>query len=1718
MLNPVVGSEPTYNFTDDFTHQNEVNFANKTTRNVVVKLSYTRDEHTDLITAGLWQYKIIYSVDNVPGVDHELELSFNKGELKSVYQAVNKHAITSTNTSDNYYFNIKIKKVLCKLNNSGTWLPVTKNYFITSLPKDIELEYGLEVEQFLDLDNTVHKLKYENELISWDASRGAEEYDLEWVWLDSEDKGFVFDAKNPSAVFKYKEPTRVRIKSTNYRIDQTTYAKGKLYFRMRAVGRYLDNTEKIRNSYWDYKSVVTLQKSYDDVLLEYMNSVQQKFINNSGYPTTPTSPVNLRDDFNDFGMRWMIGDPNVPAESEREVVEAYYKSQSGSYQFFASSFVCHNCNPSNPSNPLVDFNHDMPILIKTIDNSSLYAHVVFNASEWRSIKTIYSNIFVVSYGWYNGTVRSYNYRKADVELMDGSIITGYVLAGPTHEMQGTLYAYNPQLVVDILPASDKNLNWSYASTYAEDGKYKAVMSYYDGGLKSRQSLTNLSSSDFTIVAESFYNFEGVQSASVLPAPISGRNLAYQGKINKESLSGEDFSAKHFDQGTVKQLSTTTGAAKYFSPNNSFVDDPFSSRIPDMEGYAYTQITYMSDGTGRISAQSGIGNEHKIGSGHETKYAYSTPSSTELQMLFGNNVGNASHYKKNMVVDANGQVSISYLDQEGRTIATALAGEGPATLDKLTEPDYLSANNTSTEIEVSLDSNNVVDQERLETRVSHGIANVVPNTIYTFTYDMSAVKNYNETKKIEYTVDENGDQIATEVTEAHCTSCKYELSLFIEDAKGVRVPLTVTSTLSGNSADVPAGPITLYTEKIGAGAVDCSADGTEPTAGKLNFTANLPDVGNYQLVKVFKVAYDMEEDIVAMAQSAGVSSTYLADLTTAKKANINCSLCNTACEDKCVAKAVEKLLENTALTASQRSKLNDYRCKTATELTAIHDGTDLTILASDIPAGLWDQFQTNISTDCSLSSPAVANMISGGLDHECDAKLMQLKSDVSPNGWEYASSATSEFWTGVASLSLPNYAGSHTKAEVLSHWPQVQADADAWIDVLVTKHREYCHYTACANNIAGDAFTMGLSSVKTWDEALTTGVLMPVRASLLGSFFVLFYNANTQSEASIAAGSIVIGSKDPLKDDQNFIAKLKAYTGKTPPSNPLDQTGSTAVEKTGIWEYAYHFYDAAYDASNIGVTNANRSQNRWSLFVGTYNTIRRAHLDGLITSCPYYTDDKAVYTNMSTDKSLVKDNAQNQVANFAGRYSSTQKDECDLKVNEWLNRLTEGCSTVTDNQKVPLKNYLSNFCNVSTVYADPLHVITQEDVTALANAKASNTTFNQTTNPRLFYLQQADNYITNNSEFCHPLSILVTVGLAYEYATENGSTDFVIIEKDEKSLQILKVISDNLLPNPVHINNVEKVISLDGVEGYSGKYAFIQAESGEVFIGTAAPYDVCAFGQFQNNYGNAFLFSIKGAHSPYQTLTALTLPSSIDYSSLEPNLIPLIMTTDNSIYSPNGMFKLYDESEFGSWIHYHCPNVGNCYQASTQSVQGCGDLAYKEVTTKVVKSITSSPFSLPNDLLGLEKKQCLDGLEQEAEYQAQTEYNKVLEDFMSTSLINIHKKCLNNLLEESFSYTYNSREYHYTLYYYDQAGNLVQTVPPAGVDKLSAAFVKATVAAAGNAGKFPADGSANPKHRLLTNYKYNSLNQLVYQRTPDGGESFFYYDYAGRLRFSENAKQ
>jgi RHS repeat-associated protein len=105
------------------------------------------------------------------------------------------------------------------------------------------------------------------------------------------------------------------------------------------------------------------------------------------------------------------------------------------------------------------------------------------------------------------------------------------------------------------------------------------------------------------------------------------------------------------------------------------------------------------------------------------------------------------------------------------------------------------------------------------------------------------------------------------------------------------------------------------------------------------------------------------------------------------------------------------------------------------------------------------------------------------------------------------------------------------------------------------------------------------------------------------------------------------------------------------------------------------------------------------------------------------------------------------------------------------------------------------------------------------------------------------------------------------------------------------------------------------------------------------------------------------------------------------------------------------------------------------------------------------------------------------------------------------------IHESFTVTHTQSEYHFTLYYYDQAGNLLKTVSPAGVQENTDTTWIKSVEAAKVAGTVMV-----PSHTLMTNYRYNTLNQVASQQSPDGGMSNFWYDRLGRLAVSQNRKQ
>ncbi len=145
------------------------------------------------------------------------------------------------------------------------------------------------------------------------------------------------------------------------------------------------------------------------------------------------------------------------------------------------------------------------------------------------------------------------------------------------------------------------------------------------------------------------------------------------------------------------------------------------------------------------------------------------------------------------------------------------------------------------------------------------------------------------------------------------------------------------------------------------------------------------------------------------------------------------------------------------------------------------------------------------------------------------------------------------------------------------------------------------------------------------------------------------------------------------------------------------------------------------------------------------------------------------------------------------------------------------------------------------------------------------------------------------------------------------------------------------------------------------------------------------------------------------------------------------------------------------------------------------------------------------------------------------FNLQLNDSLNSVQQSYYAMCINHLQTgETFTMTYTNCQFNFTLYFYDQAGNLIKTVPPAGVKVITNSAVLAHIddyrRNSGNnpdppdTSPFDGTGFVWPKDSLVTNYKYNSLNQLTLQYTPDGDTVHYYYDQLARLTASQNMEQ
>ena len=240
--------------------------------------------------------------------------------------------------------------------------------------------------------------------------------------------------------------------------------------------------------------------------------------------------------------------------------------------------------------------------------------------------------------------------------------------------------------INVSPyAHEGDKNWNYQAVFTENGRNKYSLTYADGSGRARQTVVNQNDKNETVVAETYYDHQGRAAIQALPAPTGSPIIQYYEDFNLSGETGLPYSKADFDAAYLPEdcetttrpfsIGNTPSAGNYYSEENPSIAVDEDMYVPNAYGFPFSQTVYTNDNTGRVKKSTIPGLEFKKNNDKETRYLYTTPFQEELDALFGTNAGLAHKYKKNVVIDANNQASITYINPADQTIATVLSGNG-----------------------------------------------------------------------------------------------------------------------------------------------------------------------------------------------------------------------------------------------------------------------------------------------------------------------------------------------------------------------------------------------------------------------------------------------------------------------------------------------------------------------------------------------------------------------------------------------------------------------------------------------------------------------------------------------------------------------------------------------------------------------------------------------------------------------------------------------------------------------------------------------------------------------------------------------------------------------------------------------------------------------------------------------------------------------------------
>lgn len=248
--------------------------------------------------------------------------------------------------------------------------------------------------------------------------------------------------------------------------------------------------------------------------------------------------------------------------------------------------------------------------------------------------------------------------------------------GTVNTVNSSAYSYKI-----VTPHTNDQLNWNYTINFAEGGKYKHVIGYFDGLLKNRQTITRFNSNpNQMLVTENIYDYEGRPEIVTLPSVVNADSFTYTKNVSVSAVTNKPYAPSDFDvipstcPDEVIAPSFTKGslANRYYSDLNTDTAG-MQKFVPQAGLYPFVHTRLSPGFSDRVDKQGGAGYSLQIGRGHETEYQYVNADQPDLNGLFGLNVGFKNFYTKTMSKDPNGQLSMLVKDYEGKQIATALVG-------------------------------------------------------------------------------------------------------------------------------------------------------------------------------------------------------------------------------------------------------------------------------------------------------------------------------------------------------------------------------------------------------------------------------------------------------------------------------------------------------------------------------------------------------------------------------------------------------------------------------------------------------------------------------------------------------------------------------------------------------------------------------------------------------------------------------------------------------------------------------------------------------------------------------------------------------------------------------------------------------------------------------------------------------------------------------------